>query len=90
MVFTYVHAGLLDGRQSFEGGEHTLRNVRKLREPWTFGLYADKVASFLADRGLSMLEDAGADDYRQRYLGDSPRLRRGYVFYRIAVASVRL
>ena len=88
VVFTYVHAGLLDGSRRFEGGEHILRNVQKLGEPWTFGLHPDEVASFVADRGLSLQEDAGADDYRRRYLGDSPRLLHGYAFYRIAVADV--
>jgi methyltransferase (TIGR00027 family) len=89
VVFTYVHAGLLDGSESFEGGDQILRNVRVLGEPWTFGLYPDRVASFLASRGLGLEEDAGADDYRRRYLGDSPQLLRGYAFYRIAVASVQ-
>ena len=89
VVFTYVHAGLIDGSERFEGGDHILRNVKKLGEPWTFGLYPDAVASFVADRGLSLLEDAGADEYRRRYLGDSPQLLRGYAFYRIAVAGVR-
>jgi methyltransferase (TIGR00027 family) len=88
VAFTYVHRGLLDGRMSFEGGEQVMANVRKLGEPWTFGLYPDEVASFLVRCGLELVEDLGADDYRRRYLGDAPRMLRGYGFYRLAVAKV--
>jgi O-methyltransferase involved in polyketide biosynthesis len=84
VVFTYVHAGLLDGSVRFAGGERIQRNVRELGEPWTFGLLPEAVAGFVARAGLTLVEDAGADDYRRRYLGETTR---GYAFYRIAVAS---
>jgi methyltransferase (TIGR00027 family) len=85
VVFTYVHAGLLDGSARFFGGARILDTVRALGEPWTFGLRPDAVAAFVARAGLTIGEDAGADDYRRRYLG---RTFRGYAFYRIAVADV--
>lgn len=88
VVFTYVHRGLLDGSIGFEGGEQILANVRRLNEPWTFGLHPNEVASFLARTGLELVEDAGADDYRRRYLDDTPQTLRGYGFYRLAVAKV--
>jgi methyltransferase (TIGR00027 family) len=88
VVFTYVHRGLLDGRSSFEGGEQILANVQRLKEPWTFGLYPDEVASFVAQNGLELVEDLGADDYRRRYLDGTARTLQGYGFYRLAVAKV--
>lgn len=88
VAFTYVHRGLLDRRMTFEGGEQILANVQKLGEPWTFGLYPDEVAPFLAQSGLELVEDLGADDYRRRYLGSASRTLRGYGFYRLAVARV--
>jgi methyltransferase (TIGR00027 family) len=86
VVFTYVHGGLLDGTVRFVGGELMLDNVKRLGEPWTFGLRPDQVGDFVARAGLRLREDLGADDYRRRYLGDAPMA--GYAFYRLAVADV--
>jgi methyltransferase (TIGR00027 family) len=88
LVFTYVHAGLLDGSVAFEGGAQILGNVRTLGEPWTFGLRPDEVRGFLARSGLTLREELGADDYRARYLPADPP-DRGYSFYRLAVATTR-
>jgi hypothetical protein len=60
-------------------------NVRRLGEPWTFGLHPGAVGAFVARSGLRLCEDLGADDYRRRYLGAA---MPGYQFYRIAVAEV--
>ena len=61
------------------------RDVRRLGEPWTFGLHPGAVAGFVARSGLRLCEDLGADDYRRRYLGAA---QPGYGFYRIALAEV--
>ncbi|HEY0985969.1 MAG TPA: SAM-dependent methyltransferase [Kofleriaceae bacterium] len=86
VVFTYVHGGLLDGTVAFDGGALMLDNVKRLGEPWTFGLHPAAVGDFVARAGLRLREDLGADDYRRRYLGDAPMA--GYAFYRLAVADV--
>ena len=85
VVFTYIHGGLLDGSVDFAGGAAIMRRVRALGEPWTFGIRPAALAAFVADCGLALGEDHGADDYRRRYLGTSDR---GYAFYRLAVADV--
>ncbi len=87
LVFTYVHAGLLDGSVEFEGGVQILANVQKLGEPWTFGLRPPEVGAFLANCGLTLQEELGADDYRARYLPTAPHGYAGYAFYRLAVAA---
>jgi hypothetical protein len=46
------------------------------------------VPSYLAGRGLRLLEDIGSIDYRARYLGAQGRHLRGYAFYRVALARV--
>jgi methyltransferase (TIGR00027 family) len=89
LVFTYIHAGLLDGSVRFEGGEQILANVRMLGEPWTFGLHPHEVDGFLARHGLALEEDVGADEYRARYLPAEPNGFGGYAFYRLAVATKR-
>jgi methyltransferase (TIGR00027 family) len=85
VVFTYVHAGLLDGSVAFAGGAAILANVRALGEPWTFGLRPDEVGGFVAGCGLTLEDDVGADQYRARYLDAADE---GYAFYRLAVARV--
>ncbi|HEX2685072.1 MAG TPA: SAM-dependent methyltransferase [Kofleriaceae bacterium] len=85
VVFTYLHGGVFDGSPQFEGSERVMANVRRLGEPWTFGLKPEAVAAFVARCGLRLHEDLGADDYRRRYLTD---VSRGYAFYRIAIAGV--
>jgi methyltransferase (TIGR00027 family) len=86
VVFTYLHGGLLDGTTPFPGAERVVDVVRRLGEPWTFGLHPEAVAGFVAQRGLVLRDDLGADEYRRRYLGDAAAA--GYAFYRIAVAEV--
>jgi methyltransferase (TIGR00027 family) len=88
LVFTYIHRGVIDGTGRFEGADTLVSNVKRLGEPWTFGLHPDELAAFVARFGLELEENIGADDYRQRYLADGPAGLRGYAFYRIAVARV--
>lgn len=88
LVFTYVHRGVIDGSVQFEGAERLRSTVSGVGEPWTFGLDPDGLARYLSERGLRLVSDEGADDYRRRLLGSSPRLLRGYAFYRLAVAEV--
>jgi methyltransferase (TIGR00027 family) len=86
LVFTYIHAGLLDGSVPFDGGARMMRNVQKLGEPWRFGLAPERVAPFITRFGLTLREDLGADEYRRRCFGAHES--RGYAFYRIAVADI--
>lgn len=86
VVFTFIHGGLLDGSARFEGGEAAMSSVRRMGEPWTFGIRPEEAAAFVARCGLVLREELGADAYRKRYLGPEAG-GRGYVFYRIAVAE---
>jgi methyltransferase (TIGR00027 family) len=68
MVFTYIHRGALDGSVKFPRANQTLAAVRGLGEPYTFGFAPAELPSYLAGRGLRLVEDVGASDYRERYL----------------------
>jgi methyltransferase (TIGR00027 family) len=87
LLFTYVHRGLLDGSIAFPGGHRLSRTLRRIGEPWTFGLDPAEVSGFLVQRGFRLLEDWGAADYRARYLGRGADRLRGYEFYRAALAE---
>jgi len=88
LIFTYLHRGVIDGSVRFEGADKLVRNVRRLGEPWTFGLVPGEVGSFVARFGLRLEDDLGADEYRERTLGTREPGLRGYAFYRLAIARV--
>jgi methyltransferase (TIGR00027 family) len=84
IAFTYIHRGVLDGSGRFPGSEQMVDNVKRMGEPWTFGIEPSELGAFVARAGLDVRADLGADEYRARYLrGD----HSGYAFYRIAVAG---
>jgi hypothetical protein len=63
-----------------------MENVRRMGEPWRFGLLPGEMPQYLSGFGLELEEDLGADAYRARYLGARSGDLRGYAFYRLAVA----
>jgi methyltransferase (TIGR00027 family) len=88
ILFTYVHRGMLDGSAAFEGADASLVTVGRVGEPFTFGFDPAELPAYLAARGLALLEDVGAPDYRTRYLAPLGRTMRLSGFYRAAVARV--
>jgi methyltransferase (TIGR00027 family) len=88
IVFTYIHRGVIDGSVQFDGADKLVGNVRRLGEPWRFGLLPEELRAYLAGFRLVLEQDLGADEYRARYLGGNEPFA-GYAFYRVAVARVR-
>jgi O-methyltransferase involved in polyketide biosynthesis len=88
VLFTYVHAQVLDQPQAFAGTERLFATLSAAGECWTFGLNPASLHSFLTQRGLVLEADVGASEYRARYFGRPADRMRGYEFYRIAVARV--
>ncbi len=85
VIFTYVHQNVLINPSLFLGGEKLLADLDEIEERWTFGLQPNHVAEYLQQFGFTVLEDLGADDYRNKYLPN--RTEKGYEFYRIAFAK---
>jgi methyltransferase (TIGR00027 family) len=93
LLFTYVHRGILDGSVGFEGAHAGTATVRRAGEPFTFGLEPAAVPAYLAARGLELVEDVGAPEYRARYLRPLGRDMKLWEFYRAArarIAAVRV
>ena len=84
IIFTYVHAGVLDGSVRFEGGNRLLHDVAPLGERWTFGFSPGELAKFLRDRGLRLDCDLSACEYRSRYFGAAAQRMKDYEFYHVA------
>jgi methyltransferase (TIGR00027 family) len=88
LLFTYVHRRVLDGDWEGAGTAALAATLRRVGEPWTFGLDPAEVRSFLGAHGLALLEDVGSVEYRRRYLGSHGPHLDGYEFYRLALAQV--
>jgi methyltransferase (TIGR00027 family) len=89
LIFTYIHAGVLDGSVQFEGAARVLHDVTEIGEPWTFGIYPTQTGTFLQERGLCLDSDLSAVEYRAKYFGaDLAQKMTGYEFYHVAVAHV--
>lgn len=86
-VFTYVHRDVLTG-EAFRGAATMRRTVSGVGEPWVFGFDPAEVPAYLRVRGLELLEDLGADDYRARYWGTRGAALPGYAFYRVVRARI--
>jgi methyltransferase (TIGR00027 family) len=74
VVFTYVDRGILDGSAAFDGAETTMRAVRRVGEPFTFGLDPAEVPGYLAERGFELEWDVAVRDAAERFYpaGDCP------------------
>ncbi len=88
VIFTYVHSGVLDGTVKFDGAERLLADVAGFHEPWTFGMNPAEVTKYLQERGLRLVVDLGASEYRRRYFSTVADGMRGYEFYHVAMAEV--
>ena len=71
-VFTYVRRDFIDGTNLY--GTRTLyRNTRERQQLWHFGLQPDEVAGFIGEYGWRLLEQAGPDEFVQRYVEPTGR-----------------
>jgi methyltransferase (TIGR00027 family) len=85
LVFTYVHKDVIDAPASFGGTKRLGRTLARAGERWTFGMHPAEMRAYMAARGLELIDDLGAADYRTRYFGGPGK---GYEFYRVANARV--
>jgi methyltransferase (TIGR00027 family) len=67
VLFTYVDSGMLDGSAVFEGAETTMRAVRRVGEPLTFGFVPSQLPAYLAVRSLELLSDERVSDAARRF-----------------------
>jgi len=88
LLFTYVERAVLEDPQSFFGTEKLFATLEAAGEKWTWGIEPSVLPQFLAQRGLCLEQDVGAEEYRRLYWKERARRMRGYEFYRIAVARV--
>jgi methyltransferase (TIGR00027 family) len=88
ILFTYVHSDVLEPKAAFAGLEAVQHLLDNASEPWTFGFDPVELPGYLAARGLRLVSDLGAVDYRACTMGEAGARSVGYEFYRVAVAEV--
>jgi len=87
VLFTYVHAGMLKASTDFEGGPTTLRAVRRVGEPMTFGFDPSDVPAYLENHGFDLEWDIAVSELGQRDYWDRPPSLPAY--YHVAQARRR-
>jgi methyltransferase (TIGR00027 family) len=88
LLFTYIHRDVLTKPGAFIGTERLFASLAKVGEKLTFGIDPRELPEFLVKRGLSLVTDVGAAEYRERYFEDAASKMRGHEFYRVALARV--
>lgn len=88
IVFTYIHGGLIDGSVQMEGAQKLILELKRQGEPWVFGINPAELSQYLAPRGLKLIEDVGAVDYRTRYLDPIGRRMDIFEGERVAIAEI--
>ncbi|MGH3639756.1 MAG: SAM-dependent methyltransferase [Mycobacterium sp.] len=70
--FTYVRADFIDGTNMY-GAAGFYRRVRVKSQLWKFGLPPEGIGNFLADYGWRLIEQAGPDEFVDRYVRPTGR-----------------
>ena len=87
LLFTYVDRAILDGSARHEGAAESLAYVRRLGEPFTFGLDPAALAGYLRDRGWELEEDLSLAAAARAYYPDGgPKVS---TYYHVARARCR-
>jgi methyltransferase (TIGR00027 family) len=88
IIFTYVHAAVLDGGFEAPGLDALFSRLAASNESWTFGFRPEELGEYLRRHGLNLIDDLGAAEYRVKVMGARARGFVGYEFYHVAVAAV--
>lgn len=67
LVFDYFTADVLARPASYFGGAEVFERVRRLGEPYTYGIDPDAMDDFLATRSMSVLSHARGEDFVRAY-----------------------
>ncbi len=87
LVFTYVHAGVIDGTVTFPEAERWVHNVQRAGEPWTFGFVPAQVPEHLRERGFDVVTDVSTRDADGGCFAALGRRDAGSELYHVVVAE---
>jgi methyltransferase (TIGR00027 family) len=87
LVFTYVLKSIIERRSDIPNANQMMDRVKQ-QAPWIFGLEPAGLTQYLETFHLKLLEDAGAAEYRVRYLEPLGRKDKVFPGERIVSAQV--
>ena len=88
IVFTYIKRGTVDGTDCSDLDRKIAALQKRNGVPWTFGFEPNYLDEYMGDRGLSIVEDIGASEYRARYPRPLGRDMKAWEGERIVLAFV--
>lgn len=88
VLFTYIHKGIIDGTTRSQIDERIMKRIERRGMPWVFGLDPEELDGWLARRGFRLVDQAGADEYRARYITPVGRQMNIYEGERMALAEL--
>ena len=89
IVFTYVLKNFIDGKEIHEGTERTYKRFCKKNNPlWIYGLDPTDIGNYLSKYSLSLIEDIGSDEVKERYMKSVNLGLEVFKIERIALAEV--
>ena len=90
IVFSYVLKSFVDGKEIHEGTEGTYKTCCKKNNPlWIYGLDPADIGNYLSKYSLSLIEDIGSDEVKERYMKLVNLDLEVLKIERIALAEVR-
>jgi len=90
IVFTYVLKSFIDGKEIHEGTEGTYKRFCKKNNPlWMYGLDPTDISNYLSKYSLSLIEDIGSDEVKERYMKLVNLDLEVFKIERIALAEVK-
>jgi methyltransferase (TIGR00027 family) len=88
LIFTYVDADLINGSDRFRDAAGARRAVTGVGEPWTFGFRPEELPGYPKERGLLLVKDLSANEYRALTMGANGAQAKGYEFYHAALVQI--
>jgi methyltransferase (TIGR00027 family) len=89
IVFDYAITAFINGDTSTYGGRQVARWLKKIREPFLFGLDPAETPEFLRARALDAVSDLGPEDLAKTYLKAKDGRSIGMTFGHVRMAHAR-
>jgi methyltransferase (TIGR00027 family) len=88
IVFTYIHQGIIDGTTRSKADQKLVSSALRGGTPWIFGLAPSELVDYLTQRGLELVEEVWAPDFRTRYLKPHGRQINIFEGERVVLARI--
>ena len=88
IAFTYIKREIIDGSVRSKDDQRIMQRVARRGMPWVFGIDGEILEGWLNQRGFILIDQSGAEDYRERYLDPVGRRLNIYEGERIVLAEI--